>query len=59
MADDLLTSTIIFTVGKVVATFCGCGGRIVTGTHPKQESKYFVQFHTLTEVTHKVYQKNR
>lgn len=34
MADDFDTSTIILTVGSVVVTFCGWGGRIVTGTHP-------------------------
>ncbi len=34
MATDLLTSEIIFTVGSVVLMFCGCGGRIVTGTIP-------------------------
>lgn len=30
----LLTSTIIFTVGNVVAMFWGCGGRTVIGTQP-------------------------
>lgn len=34
MATDLLTSTIIRTVGSVVATFWGWGGLIVTGTQP-------------------------
>lgn len=34
MAEDLLTSTIILTVGRVVAMFWGCGGRMVTGTQP-------------------------
>ena len=34
MATDLLTSTIMRTVGRVDATFCGWGGRMVTGTHP-------------------------
>lgn len=33
-STDLLTSTIIRTVGSVVCRFCGCGGRIVTGTAP-------------------------
>jgi hypothetical protein len=31
---ELLTSTIIRTVGSVVAMFCGCGGRIMTGSIP-------------------------
>lgn len=31
---DRVTSTIIFTVGSVVAMFCGCGGRTVMGTQP-------------------------
>ena len=29
-----LLTTIIFTVGSVVAMFCGCGGRTVMGTQP-------------------------
>lgn len=33
-STDLLTSTIIRTVGSVVCRFCGCGGRMVTGTAP-------------------------
>ena len=40
MAADLDTSTIIFTVGTVVVTFCGCGGRIVTGTQPANGDLY-------------------
>lgn len=32
--DDCLTSTIILTVGSVVAMFWGCGGRTVMGTQP-------------------------
>ena len=35
MATDLLTSEIILTVGRVVLMFCGWGGRIVTGTIPR------------------------
>ena len=34
MVADLHTSTIIFTVGTVVVTFCGYDGRIVRGTQP-------------------------
>ena len=41
IAADLLTSTIILTVGKVVAIFCGWGGRIVTGTQPEVKNKTF------------------
>ena len=37
----MLTSTIILTVGKVVAIFCGWGGRIVTGTQPEVKNKTF------------------
>ncbi len=37
-ATDLLTSDIIRTVGRVVEMFCGCGGRIVTGTTPDSKS---------------------
>ena len=33
-AMDLLTSTIIRTVGRVVTRFWGWGGRTVTGTAP-------------------------
>lgn len=40
MRTDLLTSTIILTVGKVVCKFWGWGGRIVTGTTPNVQ-KYF------------------
>lgn len=36
---DLLTSTIIRTVGSVVWRFCGCGGRIVTGTAPEKKNQ--------------------
>ena len=32
--NEALTSTIIFTVGRVVAMFWGCGGRTVIGTQP-------------------------
>jgi hypothetical protein len=35
MAAALLTSVTIRTVGSVVEMFCGCGGRIVTGTIPE------------------------
>lgn len=35
MATDLLTSTIMRTVGRVEPTFCGWGGLIVTGTQPE------------------------
>ncbi len=35
----LLTSATILTVGKVVAIFCGCGGRIVTGQTPLRKSQ--------------------
>lgn len=35
MATDLLTSTIMWTVGRVDATFCGWGGLIGTGTQPE------------------------
>ena len=34
MAEDLLTSTIIRTVGRVVDMFMGCGGLMVTGIAP-------------------------
>lgn len=41
---DLLTSTIIRTVGSVVWRFCGCGGRIVTGTAPEKNYIKFKRF---------------
>lgn len=34
-AQHTHTSTIILTVGSVVARFWGCGGRTVTGTQPQ------------------------
>lgn len=44
-STDLLTSTIIRTVGSVVCKFCGCGGRIVTGTAPVTQGTHrmFIQ----------------
>jgi hypothetical protein len=41
---ELLTSTIIRAVGSVVAMFCGCGGRIMTGSMPVG-SKNIQQLH--------------
>ena len=35
IATDLLTCTIIFTVGNVVVTLCGLGGRTGTGIRPE------------------------
>ena len=46
MATDLLTSEIILTVGRVVLMFCGCGGRIVTGTIPVAQSTDKEVLHT-------------
>lgn len=34
VAELCVTSTIILTVGRVVARFWGCGGLTVTGTQP-------------------------
>lgn len=44
---DLLTSTIIRTVGSVVCKFCGWGGLIVTGTTPIHKIQSFVNFQIL------------